>query len=608
MITLPKLTIKIHDGTTSDLYTLELRVEGRAHFNELPHTVRLDGTLRSRMLEHISEGSLEAAGRLLGDALFEVEWLRSALNRAFSDNPGLRVVLDIASARLRELHWELLALPSLPKAPLGKTTRYSLSRYLRLDHTEAWPIKHPSVRPTVLVVVAQAPGMPMIPSERFCTTIERAFGPSVRLEVLRGPDTWQQINGRLIELQPEFAPSMVFLIAHGLSPAGGEPALLFEGSAGENRHDRVRVHDLADLFRGQDTPPQFIALIACFSASSNLTGGRSLAEELATTGVPAVLGFEREIAQDTALIFLEMLCKKLAAGEALDRAVTAARVAVQRTPDWWRPVLWTVRPELVLCPAQQPDAVAPSDQRAELVRPQAPAYMLLDEQGFDLDDLRKHCKRLWRQCSSELLVISLATSSRLLVENIARWLVDETGRDSPMNRLAPADLKYTTAERQMALLEDYLRRRGKWHTFYALMVEDEVGLATFLDFHRKHGARAGDGGRMTLIVGIEPVLAAEPVDGASLEVQRAPDHFDDDDVSVWLGDVRRQLHLSHTLVDSWEQLIKRSCETERGTSALSIDQVYHHLREVQRFLGQHAGSAPVEALLGRFIAERLPYA
>jgi hypothetical protein len=88
--------------------------------------------------------------------------------------------------------------------------------------------------------------------------------------------------------------------------------------------------------------PLFLALLSCQS------GGRgygdtlcALGPQLARAGVPSVLGFQGDVALSTVKILLPALITELRRDGRIDRALAAARVALEaKQRPWWQAVLW----------------------------------------------------------------------------------------------------------------------------------------------------------------------------------------------------------------------------------------------------------------------------
>lgn len=599
---LPNLTIELEDDNEGDAYRVRLRLSGTTHFDTKTKMVLREANLQAELLSFINEGDLDRAGQFLGEAIFATNELHPVLHQAFGDAQTLRVVIDVASLPLRGLPWELLVLPRLPTSPVGKTARYAFSRYLRLDPKETWPLRTIPARPHILVVVAKPIGTPNIPAKRFKDVIRSRLGQRATIEIIQGPETVEQLN---VELQRKNA-HVVFVIAHGAQATDGEFALCFEGAKGANHPRFVYAKELANTFRTTASPPHFIALISCFGATEHSTSKRSFAEALAASGAPAVLGMQGQISQNTAIRFVQMLCEKFAAGEVLDAAVSAARVAVHDHPDWWRPVLWTVRPELVLCPSPES---GPSKllQQHEPETTSTPVYHLLDERLFDLEKLRITCFEKWDEYErhgSDLLVFVFATQNRDVLVNIAAWLSEMVDRKDAINSdLSPKQLSYKTADKELESLAKRLALRRVYTIFSVLIVEDDYGLGRLLTLLNENGPEKS-AGRYTLFIGVTPTIN---LDASPFAVEAKIHSFDQSEILHWLIKVQKQLHLTDNIRRRWEKLLRFQCEWPDVPGRFDVVKTYALLKETRRFFETHAGKGTHQAIAEQFISEKERY-
>jgi hypothetical protein len=103
-------------------------------------------------------------------------------------------------------------------------------------------------------------------------------------------------------------------------------------------------------------------MAACQSAGGGALSERedqgflsSFAARLVDAGVPAVVGMQGNVTQDTSLAFVKKLLASVLSDGQTERAVSLARAEVQGRDDWWMPVLvmssasggplWETRPE-----------------------------------------------------------------------------------------------------------------------------------------------------------------------------------------------------------------------------------------------------------------------
>ncbi|MDJ0841247.1 MAG: SIR2 family protein [Acidobacteriota bacterium] len=126
---------------------------------------------------------------------------------------------------------------------------------------------------------------------------------------------------------------ILYLVCHG-AMRRGEPWLWLEAPDGATA--RVSGKQLAERLGELSILPRLVVLVSCESAGVPAALGPMLAE----TGVPAVLAMQGKISMETMNRFLPVFFKELNRDGCVDRAVAAARAAVQDRPDWWMPVLF----------------------------------------------------------------------------------------------------------------------------------------------------------------------------------------------------------------------------------------------------------------------------
>jgi hypothetical protein len=152
---------------------------------------------------------------------------------------------------------------------------------------------------------------------------------------------------------------ILYLVAHGLL-AGDSPQLWLE------ERDRQAAVVFGEDTRGpfgETVPglltrlgklpalPRLVVLASCESASpgqgSAEPAGRdtwawaALGPRLAEIGVPAVVAMQGKVTMQTVEGFMSALFAALRLDGQIDRAVAAARLAVQDRWDWWLPVLFS---------------------------------------------------------------------------------------------------------------------------------------------------------------------------------------------------------------------------------------------------------------------------
>jgi hypothetical protein len=120
----------------------------------------------------------------------------------------------------------------------------------------------------------------------------------------------------------------------------GQAWLWLEDDAGRvarvSARDYVqRIQDLAD---GR---PSLVVLASCQSAGDGSGEAlTALGPQLTAAGVPAVIAMQGNVSMETSSRFMAVFFRGLSDHGVIDRAMAAARAAVQDRPDFWMPVLY----------------------------------------------------------------------------------------------------------------------------------------------------------------------------------------------------------------------------------------------------------------------------
>jgi hypothetical protein len=134
----------------------------------------------------------------------------------------------------------------------------------------------------------------------------------------------------------------------GYDPSSGAGALFFGGEGSVK--DQVDGERFATYLKGAPSL-RLVVLNACKTARHEGRMGAPLCEGVASailerTGVPAVVANQYSITHKTAIDFSETFYRRLAAGDAVDEALTETRLRLRhRTPEWATPVLFLSSPD-----------------------------------------------------------------------------------------------------------------------------------------------------------------------------------------------------------------------------------------------------------------------
>lgn len=135
---------------------------------------------------------------------------------------------------------------------------------------------------------------------------------------------------------------VLYLACHGRI-VNRQPCLYFEqqGQAAEV----IDGGDLAGRIKVMPTRPRLAVLASCQSAGAGPSTGAagnffaSVAYQLIDAGVPAVIGMQGDVSEETSLAFFEVFLREALEHGWIELAAARARVEVSSHPDWWMPVL-----------------------------------------------------------------------------------------------------------------------------------------------------------------------------------------------------------------------------------------------------------------------------
>jgi hypothetical protein len=142
---------------------------------------------------------------------------------------------------------------------------------------------------------------------------------------------------------------VLHIMGHGgYDPGSGAGAIFFLAEGGKK--DQVDGERFAAYLKGIPSL-RLVVLNACQTARHEGKMGAPLCEGVASavlerTGVPAVVANQYTITHSTALAFSETFYSRLAAGDAVDEALTEVRLRLRhRTSEWATPVLFLTAPD-----------------------------------------------------------------------------------------------------------------------------------------------------------------------------------------------------------------------------------------------------------------------
>jgi hypothetical protein len=322
-------------------------------------------------------GDHDAYGQKLTGCLFAPPAVLTFLVRARAatqaqDPPlPLRLRLRVAAGafELHRLCWELLHDPEYPGRLLATDENVLLSRYL--TSSDFRPVRtRPQASIRALVVVANPADV-----HRYQGEEGRALAPvDVEGELERAREALRPIpvtalcsagdfdcRGRptLDEILDHLRDGydVLYLVAHGALSKDGEPLLWLEDAGGlaavvsgddTRRPDGQRLIGLISRLSQMPRLPRLVILASCQSAgdgdeptspSSRVLA--ALGPRLAEAGVPAVVAMQGSVTMSTVAEFMPVLFRELRRDGQIERAMAAARRAVQGRSDWWMPVLFT---------------------------------------------------------------------------------------------------------------------------------------------------------------------------------------------------------------------------------------------------------------------------
>jgi hypothetical protein len=288
--------------------------------------------------------------RALSDGVFAAPLAQVALERAralaeATSECILRVRVAVAAnaSELNAVRWEMLADPRRGYELLARGRNSSLARYC----PPRWGTGPPEplasrLRSVALVANPQTLGgdpldLPPIDVAREISLLNARLD-STRIRLLSGA---KASSDCLLE-QLQQGCDVLYLACHGRI-VNRQPCLYFEqqGQAAEV----IDGGDLAERIKVTPTRPRLAVLASCQSAGAGLSAGddggffASVAYQLIEAGVPAVIGMQGDVSEETSLAFFEVFFREALVHGWIELAAARARVEVSSRTDWWMPVL-----------------------------------------------------------------------------------------------------------------------------------------------------------------------------------------------------------------------------------------------------------------------------
>ncbi|QHT57440.1 CHAT domain-containing protein [Cellulomonas sp. H30R-01] len=302
----------------------------------------------------------ETLGRALFDAVFADDardLLVTARDRAGRDGGAVRVRLQLDDAPdVAALPWELLLHGS---TYLVHTDGVFVVRYPDAS-TPADPAPLDGTL-RVLVVAASPSDLPPLDVDREVDALREALAPlGDRVELHRlAPPTLDALRRTLDDRW-----HVLHVVGHGGADARGGVLAL---TADDGTADVLDARTLADHLLA--APHLRVAVLnGCSTGEVSTQEPKAgSAHQLVRAGVPVAVAMQYPVTDRSAHAAAAALYERLAAGALVEQAVTAARRALLRGPEWVTPVLYTrTSPRVFVPPAASPGtpvaAVPPRDR------------------------------------------------------------------------------------------------------------------------------------------------------------------------------------------------------------------------------------------------------
>lgn len=282
--------------------------------------------------------------KVLGGQLFDI-WLAKTWRTITARlQPGTRRVLVVASEvpEILNLPWELIS-PASGNF-IGLDPKFTVRRLPKKDSRLAQANTFLPPRPLRILFMACAP------REEAQLEFEREEEAIIRAIAKAGPNVAFDSGDagtfdELLERINEFQPHIVHLTGHGIVLDDGLGYFAFEDERGQTDL-RSSVEMRERLFSGSGVQLAFISGCQTGKAPPIAAMG-GICQGLVGEEIPMAIGWAASIADDIATQFAATFYKALAVGQPVDRSLTQARQAIQRTcddrgyPGWTLPVLYS---------------------------------------------------------------------------------------------------------------------------------------------------------------------------------------------------------------------------------------------------------------------------
>lgn len=278
----------------------------------------------------ITDEPLKAVGNLISATLaLRSDFESAAKSTGMAITP---VVIESKNPAIQQLPWETLHVEGIGFC--GRDKHYCLSR--RIPETPKYTHTPQTGPLRILLFTAITEDQSRLNVEEEQATVQEALMPMVtegRVKLDMPDDGRFSTFTKSIE---HFQPHVVFLSGHGqymantVNDKAPESVFLFEAEEGMGSH-AVNQATLANALHGN--PIECIVLSSCQSgkgSSDSLTTG--LMTQLATLGIPHVIGMRESIADEAGIQFARAFCDAIAKQERIDVAVQAARQAISHYP------------------------------------------------------------------------------------------------------------------------------------------------------------------------------------------------------------------------------------------------------------------------------------
>jgi tetratricopeptide (TPR) repeat protein len=280
---------------------------------------------------------------LFADADLQRAWIQViGFGQGQTSPLRLRLRLDPHDERLHALRWETLCDPS-SDIPVCTNEQILFSRYLGNTNLREIQLPHrPALR--ALVMVANPTDLeshqlaPVDVDDEVARC--RAALNDVPITFLGDTGTGQHatLNALITTLRDDY--HILYLVCHGRQVRDGTTHLWFEHEDGTS--DVVAGPTLVKSIQNLTNHPLLIVLAACQSAGTSHDQGilAALGSDLARAGIAAVLAMQGNVMMQTIKQILPVFFREVCRDGQVDRALAAARAAIQHDNDWWLPVLF----------------------------------------------------------------------------------------------------------------------------------------------------------------------------------------------------------------------------------------------------------------------------